>query len=621
MKTNHLYQSKTLTIPQLFIIIMITLVARTLSNLFLRIDTSLVIIPRSMFANGFMMQASWLDIAVPLSLVILFIKRSDFVSSLKQINSSFLLQVLKFMMFPLLVSLTFYALVEKWSLKPELSMISATRFLQWILAYVAVNLLFDRLPTFKKWIKLIIILLILFLFGYSQDLIVQNLNSLGQFGILSIIAPTGLILCSVIVAFRKMFKINRGNAILVASMIGAAVCFLIPAMQSDNIFTLFLPVLSVIIVGIAIYRSKIFYWSSLSLFIFISVALNFMMIYVAEKKGLDNGNNQNSTRVKTGSVEVYYEDKKVKEVAIQMGKVLDAANKISMQEFGISPDVKKLTINGIAPGGFYADFNQSITGNLISEEYIKNVMDPGYLDVKQTSANFPDPVNSILHEYSHLYGVIGYLPWMMNEEEGWATYAATGLACRLFETYGDSLWQPAYNYKAYSDSITQYNIQNHSVLWSHSTEFGSFQLWKSIGDSMGEVRLFQKRWQLTDHEFERQLVLHSNTDRAITLIKSIGKNYFITASQLHPIQFSEVNSLADWRAQRKVLNMSEEQIDRMYELRKNQIINPAISLPEKYPTIPDLSLFIISIGIALFIRLKSGSKSNLKSHLSKGNNQ
>jgi hypothetical protein len=605
MKTNHLYQPKKLTPNQLFIIVAVAMIARALSNLFLRIDTSLVIIPRSLFANGFMMQASWLDIAWPISLIILLAKKSDFSGRFKQISHSTLLQTLKFFLFPILVSLALYSLVEKWYLKPELSLIAVSRFLQWIAAYWAVNLLFDALPAMKKWIKSIVIFLILFLFAYSQDLQIMNFKSLGQMGILSVIAPTGLILCSFIIGFRKIFKTNRFNALLAAIVTGALVCFVIPAMKSDNVFTLFIPVLSVIMAGIAIYQSRKFYLVSLSIIIAFALAINFLIASVAEKQGLTNS--QNLKIVKAGSVEVYYGDEKVKEVAIQMGKVIDAANRLSMQEFGFSPDVKKLTIDGIAPGGFYADFDHSITGNIISEKYIQDVLTPGYLNVSQTSVNFPDPVNAILHEYSHLFGVVEYLPWLMDEEEGWATYAATRLSQKLYAIYGDSLYQPAYNFKAYADSITQYNLDNHSVLWSHTSEFGAFQLWESIGDSIGENQLFKTRWKLSEHDLLRQVMMYSFPGKAINTMKLMGNNQFEKCSNMDSKNYSETYSLSDCNPFGKTMNMSEEQISNMYELLKNQVIQPAIHLPKKYPIVPDLSFFILLIGFSLIIRLKSGS--------------
>jgi hypothetical protein len=609
MKAFQLDQPKTLTIPQLGIIMVIALIARILSNLFLRIDSSLIVIPRSMIANGFMMQASWLDVAWPISLIILLGLKSDFSGQFKQILPSSLFQVLKFFLFPILVSFALYALVENWYLKTEISMISSTRFMQWIAAYWAVNLLFDALPAMKKWNKIIVILVTLFLFGYSQDLLICNLKSMGQYGILSIFAPTGLLLCSVIVAFRNIFKAKRINALLIAAFSGMIVCFVVPAMKSDNMFTLFLPVISVIMAGIAINRSRKFYLISLSVFIVIAFVINFLIATVAEKQGLTN--NQNLKMVKTGSVEVYYGDEKVKEVAIKMGKVIDAANLLSKQEFGFSPEVNKLTINGIAPGGFYADFDHSITGNIISEKYIQNVLAPEYLDVRKTTVNFPDPVNAILHEYSHLFGVVGYLPWLMNEEEGWATYSATRLSKKLYSKYGDSLWQPAYNYSAYADSITKYNMQNHSVLWSHTAEFGAFQLWKNIGDSIGEDQLFQTRWKLTEHDLFRQVMMYSFSGKALNTIKLLGKNKFENSSHIHSLKLSEVYTQSEYNSMAKSLNITEEQLFQKYELNKNQVIMPAIALPEKYPIIPDLTIFFLIIATSLIIRLNSGTGKKL----------
>jgi hypothetical protein len=606
MKTNQLIQKTSLSNIQVSLILVVAVIARVLSNLYLRVDTSFIVIPRSMFANGFMMQASWLDIAWPLSLIILLGMKSNVTGRFEQFHPSTLLQVLKFFLFPILVSLALYALVENWYLKSEISIISVSRFLQWLSAFWAVNLLFDAMPSMKRGINTIVIFLTLFLFAYSQDLQILNFKSLGQLGIFSVINPAGLILCAVIIAFRKIFKTNRTNGLLAAAVTGTLVCFVIPAMKSDNVIILFLPILSVIMAGIAIHRNKKFYLISLSIFVVIALALNFLMIYVSEKQG--SANEQNLKMVKTGSVEVFYGDEKVKGIAIQMGNIIDKANKLSKKEFGFSPEVKKLTINGLASGGFYANFDQSITGNIISEKFIQDVMTPGYLDVKLTSVNFVDPVNAILHEYSHLFGIIEYLPWLSNEEEGWATYSATRLSQRLHAMYGDSLWQPAYNYKAYADSITQYNMKNHSVLWSHPSEYGSFQLWKNVGDSIGEDQLFRERWQLAEHNIQRQVVMYSYPDKAIGTMYKFGINLFENCSKKPLTTYSETYAAKDFKPFGEVLNVSEEQIAQRFESLKNQAVNPAIAFPKKYPIVADLSLFILLIGGALVIRWKIKSR-------------
>ena len=170
-------------------------------------------------------------------------------------------------------------------------------------------------------------------------------------------------------------------------------------------------------------------------------------------------------------------------MAMCIAHVLEAANEVSRETFGVSPDIKHLTIWGIAPGGFYAEFPNSIVGNFPSEHFLQLGLNKAYLNAPERSASDADPVNMILHEYAHLYGIVPYEPWFMgSEEEGWATYAATRLSLRLYEKYGAGLWNPPYDYAQRARAITTSNLQGHPVVWSHPYEFGGFKMWHALGE-------------------------------------------------------------------------------------------------------------------------------------------
>ncbi|RMG83165.1 MAG: hypothetical protein D6707_01565, partial [Bacteroidetes bacterium] len=82
-------------------------------------------------------------------------------------------------------------------------------------------------------------------------------------------------------------------------------------------------------------------------------------------------------------------------------------------------------MDGFAPGGINVQFPDAIVGNLISPRFVNLCLDNTFLNLDSATIDFPDPVNAILHEYAHLFGIVEYLPWVFGaEEEGWATFAA-----------------------------------------------------------------------------------------------------------------------------------------------------------------------------------------------------
>lgn len=287
---------------------------------------------------------------------------------------------------------------------------------------------------------------------------------------------------------------------------------------------------------------------------------------------------------------VYYAQPELREISVRLAHVLDAANTISQSEIGVSPQVDTLIITGIGPGGFQADFPHRITGAIISERYIELSLDEAFLNSPDLSIHFPDPVNAILHEYAHLYGVVPYYPWIMGpEEEGWATYAATRLSLRLYETYGPDLWDPPYNYAQQAIAISESNFAGHPVAWSHAHEFGGFRLWYALGERDGESLLFRKRWSLTQREANRFLII-SNPQAARNMARELGQADFTTWGNRESTPFANVFAPEDWMIMGDVIGMTPSEIQSYYERMANKPVNPTVIIPANNPTWVDIGL-------------------------------
>jgi hypothetical protein len=453
----------------------------------------------------------------------------------------------------------------------------------------------DALPLNNKWGRRAVIWLAVLAMGIFQDW----LNN--QFSIVSIASSVGSTFVLTVLAFRPVYLQSPWRAVLAAAIVGAIICFLVVAVRSLSMFTIFLPFLALLIGALTIRSNKRWpRWVALASFVFVALFLSFgpslISSDLAEK--FDERPRLPKYTEKVGSITVNYDDERVRDVAKKMARVLEAANEVSQEEFGVSPHVKHLTIWGIYSGGFYADFPDKINGYLISERFIDLAQDSSFLNDPNRSVHFIDPVIGILHEYSHLYGVVFYWPWMMGaEEEGWATYAATRLALRLFDKYGPELWEPPYDYAAQARAITESNLDGHPLAWSHAHEFGGFRLWHALGQRDGEEELFRKRWDLTRRDALRWLMWISAPQAARRMADAMGYEDFVSFGAAGPVSFKEVYALKDQQVLADLMENPVEDAKSRYERLANKPVNPSIKVPRSHRNI-DIILTVVIVMLA-----------------------
>jgi hypothetical protein len=300
-------------------------------------------------------------------------------------------------------------------------------------------------------------------------------------------------------------------------------------------------------------------------------------------------------------ITVRYDDIRVRTVAMRLAHVLAAANQVSLEAYGISPQVNELVIRGIEKGGFHAQFPHSIAGNLESPRYIELCLDSTYLNDPNGSIHFPDPVNAILHEYSHLYGGVPYIPWIAGgkegaEEEGWATFSATRLSRRLYEHFGSGLWTPAYNYAARAEAITQANLAGHSVYWSHDNEYGGFRLWYALSQRDGEAALYRKRWELTRRDFSWWFQINDPA-AARQIATSFGWADFVSFGSEKVVRFDQVHALQDLQPLEELDGLTADRIKANYARNASLLIDPAIKVPARGPLVLDVALSLLFIAL------------------------
>jgi hypothetical protein len=564
----------------------LAIIGRLFSIWFLKTDLYFELIPRSFTGRALLSQPAWLDLAIPLVIIVLCWPKWSHDRLTARAIGLAALDAAGLLMFPLLTGLALFVYVQDWFVSLQINWSSLMRWTQFVLAFLALNLLMDALPIKNRWGRGFVALAVGLALAVTQD-ITLTLTTNPEYVFIGLLAGVGTTLGLTALAFRPHYRQAPWRATAAAIFVGSITCFLIVAGQSVSLFTFLLPGVALLIGALAIRSPKTWpRWVALASLMVLSLGLSLVLPRLVPPdfaaRMVENIQSPLTT-VQVGKITVRYEDPRVRNIAVRMAHVLDSANTLSQDEFGVSPQVNELIIYGIAPGGFQAEFPHRIVGNFASEQQLQLSLDSAYLNAPAGSIHFPDPVNAILHEYSHLYGVVPYAPWVMgSENEGWATYAATRLSLRLFEKYGPELWDPPYNYAARARAITQSNLDGHSVVWSHPYEFGGFRLWNTLGERDGEAALFRERWMLTQRNMSR-LVTINDPGAAHRLADGLGQSDFIAAGKAEPVLYDQVIAQRDWVSMGEVMGITPDQSKALYTLKAQQLVNPAVTVPASTP--------------------------------------
>ncbi len=565
-----------------FLLLIIIVLARLGLIYFFKADVHFYLSPRNFNGRGLLTIPTLWDFLLPLPVIALLYPQKAFARfNLRNLKkaSPFLLVILV----PFATGLILIRYREELFFFTDFKLHVLSRWLLFISTFWAIHLFADHLTIKNKAVKRIILFIFMFFLAFLQD---TPGTSGAMYILFSLINSIGVSAALLALASRKSYKTYPAETLLLAGLAGF---FIIPFMinaRSASYFTVFLPMLAMYLTAFLLYSSYTVRTKSLliALPILTALFLNFilppLLSPAAVRELTESSIPQNMSGEKVGTVSVKYADKKLRDISLKLARVIDAANKISMREFGISPQVDQLTILGIAPGGFHGKFPREIVGNIISEQYLKSCNDSLLLNNPDLPADFPDPVNAILHEYSHLYGAIPYYRWMPGaEEEGWATLSATILSSLLHKKYGDSLWQPAYNYASQAGKITRLNLEKRAVVWSHPNEFGGFRLWYELGKYLGPKDLYKIRWNYTYRDLHGTVLLESDPQKARRLAIIFGLENFKRFGTYPAVRFDRLYSPEDYRPLWELAGVDRELLSKLYKMMCNRMIDPSVPIP------------------------------------------
>jgi hypothetical protein len=586
-----------------WILVALVVASRVLSFFFLKAEPTYVFVPRSYVGGGFQTLPALLDLVVPVVVIYCFWPGRRFNGRTIQSGRLAIWDAMSFLIFPLVAGLSLFAYEAPWQILPNVTLATFLRWLQFVASYLAWNMLLDELSVKSRWQRLATVPILALSLGLLQD---------AYSGIqdpFRVLLSVGLTLTWTVLAFRRRYCQSPLVATLAAAIVGGISCLLIVMGPTESAFP---PLLMLIafLAGALTIRSRRWWprWIALASIaavgLFLSLAVP-RFFPPAQRADFLFQEPPPSHAEQIEGVTVRYDDVRVRDVAIRLAHVLAAANQVSQEAYGISPQADELVIRGFEEGGFRAEFPHRIRGNFLSQRFIDLCLDSSFLNDPNGSIHFSDPVNAILHEYSHLYGTVPYLPWVMGaEEEGWATFSATRLSRRLYERFGPGLWNPPYNYAARADAITRSNLAGHPVYWSHPNEYGGFRLWYSLTQRDGEETIYRKRWALTRRDFRSWSwwVQINDPDAARRVARAFGLADFVSFGSGKVVRYDQVYTWQDSQPLGEMLGLSEDKIRANFARDANRPVDPTVRVPAGRTLALDMTLSLAVL--ALFVAMK-----------------
>ena len=592
---------------QTWILLLLAIAGRCLSLFVLNSNPFYIFVPRSFSGGAVLVQPGWLDLAVPFVFVLVLWTSLPKEKWAVQSPGWSMLDALWILAFPLLTGLTLFLYVQRWLLTPMLNWATLLHWVQFMLTFVAINLFMDSVSVQNRWARRGLALTVTGALALTQDVMISKGSP--EISIVALLSSPGVLLGLTALAMRRIYRQAPSRTVLTAALVGGVVCFFVIGGRSESIFTLFLPALAMYIGALTIRSTKRWpRWIALCSFLSAGLLLSLLLPGMLPPEIAQNMAENSLIPAHTETVDsliVSYDDPRVRDMAMCMARVLKTANQVSRETFGVSPEVEHLTIGGIVPGGFHAEYPNSIMGNFPSERFLQLGLDKAYLNAPQRSASDVDPVNMILHEYAHLYGIVPYEPWIMgSEDEGWATYAATRLSLRLYEKYGAALWDPPYDYAERARAITKSNLQGHAVAWSHPDEFGGFKMWYALGRRDGEVTLFRERWDMTRRDADRALMV-SNPGAARQFANSFGETDFEIFGKSEPVRYDQSIVREEFVSSAEMLGIPADQVKAIYDRHSNQVIEPGVHVPRSNEIMHGMiALGVLAGGVTARYRMR-----------------
>jgi hypothetical protein len=384
--------------------------ARAVSFCLLKEDAAWTLAPRSLVGGGFQRCPALIDLLAPVVAIAALLPGVGRPWNLRGFWRRAAGDAALFLLFPLAAGAAMFAFEGAWHASPNLTAASLLRWAQFVLGFLAWNLVLDRVRGRRARAAAALVL------AASLGVLADETGS--GFDTVPLLLSVGFTLVWVVLGLRRSWREQPMAALAAAAMIGAVSVLVATRTSSNSEFVLLLSLLSLPAGALAVHARSVWSkagWLAAVVVVGLLCSLAVPRFLPADVRAqfLDHQPQPLHSELVEGII-VTYDDPAVREVAVRLAHVLAAANAVSRETYGVSPDVNELEIRGFDEGGFHGVFPHRIEGNLPSQSVAARMLDARFLNGDPaTSIDFPDPVNAILHEYSHLYGTVPYDPWVM----------------------------------------------------------------------------------------------------------------------------------------------------------------------------------------------------------------
>lgn len=148
--------------------ITVVVVARVAAFALLKADPAYTFVPRSFIGGGWQTMPALLDLVLPVMVVLVLWPRPRLADHGARHSMDAAADAVLFLLFPLVAGGAMFAYEGHWQIVPNVALASALRWLQFVTAFAAWNLLLDQLHS--RWQRIIAVPILAACFGLLQDL-------------------------------------------------------------------------------------------------------------------------------------------------------------------------------------------------------------------------------------------------------------------------------------------------------------------------------------------------------------------------------------------------------------------------------------------------------------------
>ena len=119
-----------------------------------------------------------------------------------------------FLLFPLIAGVSLFAYLAPWQIFPHVAPITSLRWLEFILSYLAWNMLLDELPDKKLWQKIAVMTVLVLSIGVLQDAFPHIQDPF------RVLLSVGMTLTWTVLALRRRYIQSPLTATVAAAIVG-----------------------------------------------------------------------------------------------------------------------------------------------------------------------------------------------------------------------------------------------------------------------------------------------------------------------------------------------------------------------------------------------------------------